>query len=61
LEEDKCLVLKSKQVGNNIDPGMGNNYGPEVGNYFDPGLRNNIGPKLKKVGNNYGPRQISTK
>jgi len=53
--------LKSKQVGNNIGPEMekvGNNYDPEVGNNFDPGLGNNIDPKLRKPGNNFGPRQI---
>ena len=35
---------------------VGNNYDPEVGNNFDPGLGNNIDPKLRKPGNNFGPR-----
>jgi len=61
LEESNRSILKSKQVGNNIDPErkkMGNNYDPEVGNNFDPRSGNNIDPKLRKLGNNFGPRQI---
>jgi len=37
---------------------VGNNYDPEVGNNFDPGLGNNIDPKLRKPGNNFGPRHM---
>ena len=39
---------------------VGNNYDPEVGNNFDPGLGNNIDPKLRKPGNNFGPRHYDT-